>query len=138
MRATIARVDCALLLTDKWQGCRGRSEARAEMRQARWIYARVVVLLIDHVHLRPGGELHVVVRALQACIRYSISRVHTGLEASGEWQVAASCPARQGRSALDARMQAARNTSLTFLPQQGASGFFADHFGDGMEADGVF
>lgn len=32
------------------------------------IYARVVVLLIDHVHLRPGGELHVVVRALQACI----------------------------------------------------------------------
>lgn len=108
------------------------------MRQARWIYARVVVLLIDHVHLRPGGELHVVVRALQACIRYSISRVHTGLEASGEWQVAASCPARQGRSALDARMQAARNTSLTFLPQQGASGFFADHFGDGMEADGVF
>lgn len=108
------------------------------MRQARWIYARVVVLLIDHVHLRPGGELHVVVRALQACIRYSISRVHTGLEASGEWQVAASCPARQGRSALDARMQAARNTSLTFFPQQGASGFFADHFGDGMEADGVF
>ena len=30
------------------------------------------------------------------------------------------------------------DTSLTFLPQQGASGFFADHFGDGMEADGVF
>lgn len=31
------------------------------------------------------------------------------------------------------------NTSLTFLPQQGASGFFADHFGDGgMEADVMF
>ena len=71
-----------------------------ETRQARWIYPRVVVLLIDHVHLRPGGELHVVVRALQACIRYSISRVHTSLEASGEWQVAASCPARQGRAGL--------------------------------------
>lgn len=30
------------------------------------------------------------------------------------------------------------DTSLTFLPQQGASGFFADHFGDGMKADGMF
>jgi hypothetical protein len=30
------------------------------------------------------------------------------------------------------------DTSLTFLPQQGASGFFADHFGGGMKADGVF
>lgn len=28
---------------------------------------RVVVLLVDHVHLRPGGELHIVVRALQPC-----------------------------------------------------------------------
>ena len=30
-------------------------------------HARVVVLLVDHVDLRPGGELHIVVRALQAC-----------------------------------------------------------------------
>ena len=30
------------------------------------------------------------------------------------------------------------NTSLTFLPKQGASGFFADHFGDGMGVDGMF
>lgn len=32
---------------------------------------RVVVFLIDHIHLRPGRELHVVVRAGQACQRIS-------------------------------------------------------------------
>jgi len=28
---------------------------------------RVVVFLIDHINLRPGRKLHIVVRALQAC-----------------------------------------------------------------------
>jgi len=36
-------------------------------REKKVVNIRVVVLLVDHVHLRPGGELHIVVRALQPC-----------------------------------------------------------------------
>ena len=43
---------------------------------------------------------------------------------------------QQGRSALDA-MHALPNNSLTFFPKEGASGFFADHFGDDMKGDGM-
>jgi len=44
---------------------------------------------------------------------------------------------QQGRSALDA-MHAAWNISLTFFPKEGASRFFADHSGDGIEFDNIF
>jgi hypothetical protein len=35
-------------------------------------------------------------------------------------------------------MHAAWDTSLTFFPKEGASGFFADHFGDGMKGGNIF
>jgi hypothetical protein len=44
---------------------------------------------------------------------------------------------QQGRSALDAMHAAPRNISLTFFPKEGASGFFADHFGDVAEAGDI-
>lgn len=45
-------------------------QGEVEKNKRRKLDARVVVLLVDHVNLRPGGELHIVVRALQACILY--------------------------------------------------------------------
>lgn len=57
--------------------------------------ARVVVLLVDHVDLRPGGELHIVVRALQACAHNQLAGCIQAWErmASGEWQVAVAASA---------------------------------------------
>lgn len=95
-------------------GC--RIQSRVGARQTTGSNARVVVLLVDHVHLRPGGELHVVVRALQACT-YSISRVHTSLVASGEWEDA-TLLSQQNRNP---ERVVALGFEHTFLPQEGAS-----------------
>ena len=64
-------------------------------------HARVVGLLVDHVDLRPGGELHIVVRALQACAHNQLAGCIQAWErmASGEWQDAVAASASALRKA---------------------------------------
>jgi hypothetical protein len=40
---------------------------------------RVVILLVDHVDLRPAGKLHVVVCSLKACLAVRIRTVTCGI-----------------------------------------------------------
>lgn len=91
-------------------------ESEGQLRKERnGDYRRVVILLVDHADLGPGGEVQIVIRPLQAW----------QLRGKGQHTASmqrATCDATEGSSrgqrALDGQ---------TFIPQEGAAGFLADH-----------